>query len=75
MKNLLSNIYIFFVNKHNEKIEREAIIDLLFNGTAPKIFLGVKEGEYTARGLVEHKREGRIKRYKLTRMEKSSRKT
>ncbi len=50
MKNLLSNIYIFFVNKHNEKIEREAIIDLLFNGTALKIFLGVKE-ENTQQGV------------------------
>ena len=50
MKNLLSNIYIFFVNKHNEKIEREAIIDLLFNGTALKIFLSVKE-ENTQQGV------------------------
>jgi len=46
----LSNIYIFFVNKHNEKIEREAIIDLLFNGTALKIFLSVKE-ENTQQGV------------------------
>jgi len=50
LKNLLSNIYIFFVNKHNEKIEREAIIDLLFNGTALKIFLSVKE-ENTQQGV------------------------
>ncbi|RLF96022.1 hypothetical protein DRN58_10075 [Thermococci archaeon] len=61
MKNLLSNIYIFFVNKHNEKIEREAIIDLLFNGTALKIFLGVKEGEYTAKGLLNIRKKDGLK--------------
>lgn len=61
MKNLLSNIYIFFVNKHNEKIEREAIIDLLFNGTALKIFLSVKEGEYTARGWLNIRKKDGLK--------------
>ncbi|MCD6466725.1 MAG: hypothetical protein J7L10_02240 [Methanomicrobia archaeon] len=57
----MSNIYIFFVNKHNEKIEREAIIDLLFNGTALKIFLGVKEGEYTAKGLLNIRKKDGLK--------------